>query len=218
MENPFRYGEIVSGSFFTDREQELADLVSDALSGQNVVIISPRRYGKTSLVLIARERLISEGALVVYVDLLRVSTLNELANELATALYNGIVAPLQRLKHQIGEIFGSLPVTPKVVFNPNGTWGVELAVSDKRREAELMQRKVRLGFSENLERSPSRLAHAIGPQRMRIDRKLRQSHADQRAILSEPAVGFADGAKVSQPIARDREHDDLPLAADGDPT
>ena len=45
MENPFRYGEIVSGSFFTDREHELADLVSDALSGQNVVIISPRRYG-----------------------------------------------------------------------------------------------------------------------------------------------------------------------------
>ena len=26
MENPFRYGEIVSGSFFTDREHELADI------------------------------------------------------------------------------------------------------------------------------------------------------------------------------------------------
>jgi len=142
VENPFRYGEIVSGSFFTDREQELADLTSDALSGQNVVIISPRRYGKTSLVLNARERLISEGALVAYVDLLRVSTLNELANELATALYNGVVAPLQRLKQQISEIFGSLPVTPKVVFNPNGTWGVELAVSDKRREAEDLLEKL----------------------------------------------------------------------------
>src|SRR5438552_11482608 len=120
MENPFRYGEIVSGSFFADREQELADLVSDALSGQNVVIISPRRYGKTSLVLNARERLNVQGALVAYVDLLRVSTLQELTNELATAIYNGIVAPLERVTHQVGEVFASLPVRPKLTLNPNG--------------------------------------------------------------------------------------------------
>lgn len=142
MENPFRYGEIVSGSFFTDREHELADLVSDALSGQNVVIISPRRYGKTSLVLNARDRLQAEGALVSYVDLLRVATLSELTNELATALYNGIVAPVERLKHQAGEIFASLPVRPKLTINPNGTWGVELAVSEQRREAEDLLEKL----------------------------------------------------------------------------
>jgi len=142
MENPFRYGEIVSGSFFTDREHELADLVSDALSGQNVVIISPRRYGKTSLVLNARERLTAAGALVSYVDLLRVATLNELANELATALYNGIVAPVERLKHQAGQIFASLPVRPKLTINPNGTWGVELAVSEQRHDAEDLLEKL----------------------------------------------------------------------------
>ena len=142
MENPFRYGEIVSGSFFTDREHELADLVADALSGQNVVVISPRRYGKTSLVFRARERLTAEGALVSYIDLFRVATLTDLANELATALYNTAVAPFERLKHQAGEIFTSLPVRPKLTVNPNGTWGVELAVSDQRKEAEDLLEKL----------------------------------------------------------------------------
>jgi len=142
MENPFRYGEIVSGSFFTDRELELADLVDDALSGQNVVVISPRRYGKTSLVLKARERLTAEGALVSYVDLFKAATLTDLANELATALYNTVVAPFERLKHQAGEIFTSLPVRPKLTVNPNGTWGVELAVSDQRGEADDLLEKI----------------------------------------------------------------------------
>jgi hypothetical protein len=45
MENPFRYGEIVRGSYFTARAAEITQLDSDARSGQNVVIISPRRYG-----------------------------------------------------------------------------------------------------------------------------------------------------------------------------
>jgi len=142
MDNPFRYGEIVSGSFFTDREQELSELVRDAVGGQNVVIISPRRYGKTSLVLQARERLTAEGAVVSYVDLLRVSTLSEFASELATALYNGVVAPVDRLKHQAGELFASLPVRPKLVVNPNGTWGVELTVSEQHREAEDLLEKL----------------------------------------------------------------------------
>lgn len=142
MENPFRYGEIVSGSFFTDRERELTDLVGDALSGQNVVVISPRRYGKTSLVLKARERLSAEGALVSYVDLFKAATLNDLANELATALYNTVVAPFERLKHRADEIFTTLPVRPKLTVNPNGTWDVELAVSDQRGEAEDLLEKL----------------------------------------------------------------------------
>jgi len=132
MENPFRYGEIVSGSFFTDRESELAELVADALSGQNVVIISPRRYGKSSLVLNARERLVAEGALVSYVDLLRVSTLKELADELGSAIYSGLVAPLQHVKHTVTEVFAHLPVRPSITLHPDGSWSVQFGVGEQR--------------------------------------------------------------------------------------
>ena len=48
--NPFVYGEIVTSEAFADREQERDRLRRDLASGQKVFLISPRRYGKSSLV------------------------------------------------------------------------------------------------------------------------------------------------------------------------
>jgi hypothetical protein len=50
MENPFVYGEVVPSSSFVDRVDELDRLVRDLASGQKVFLISPRRYGKSSLI------------------------------------------------------------------------------------------------------------------------------------------------------------------------
>jgi len=49
-ENPFVYGEIVPRAAFADREAELARLIADLADCQKVFLISPRRYGKSSLV------------------------------------------------------------------------------------------------------------------------------------------------------------------------
>ncbi len=48
--NPFKFGAIVEGKYFTDRNKEIKELISDIESGQNVVLISQRRYGKSSMV------------------------------------------------------------------------------------------------------------------------------------------------------------------------
>src|SRR5262245_53230354 len=52
MDNPFIYGEsvppdVVGG--LADREDELELLSRSMLGGRNVIVIAPRRYGKTSL-------------------------------------------------------------------------------------------------------------------------------------------------------------------------
>jgi hypothetical protein len=49
-DNPFVYGEIVPAAAFTGRDVELDRLTADLASGQKVFLISPRRYGKSSLV------------------------------------------------------------------------------------------------------------------------------------------------------------------------
>src|ERR1041385_3277228 len=49
-DNPFVYGEIVPAAAFVDREAELSRLTSDLADGQKVFLISPRRYGKSSLI------------------------------------------------------------------------------------------------------------------------------------------------------------------------
>lgn len=50
QDNPFVYGEIVTAGAFADRDQERARLAQDLSEGQKVFLISPRRYGKSSLV------------------------------------------------------------------------------------------------------------------------------------------------------------------------
>lgn len=50
METPFIFGKIATEKNFTDREKETADLVRNFTSLINTIIISPRRWGKSSLV------------------------------------------------------------------------------------------------------------------------------------------------------------------------
>ena len=50
MRNLSVYGETVTGDNFCNRVQEINELVNDIENGTNVIIFSPRRYGKTSLI------------------------------------------------------------------------------------------------------------------------------------------------------------------------
>ena len=43
MQNPFRFGSVVSGEDFADRRRELADLGRELAGGQHVFLLSPRR-------------------------------------------------------------------------------------------------------------------------------------------------------------------------------
>ncbi|HUL71589.1 MAG TPA: ATP-binding protein [Vicinamibacterales bacterium] len=49
-DNPFVYGEVVPVWAFVDREAERDRLVADLAACQKVFLISPRRYGKSSLI------------------------------------------------------------------------------------------------------------------------------------------------------------------------
>src|SRR2546422_11607562 len=65
MENPFIYGEVVPAAAFVDRVAELARLVGDLAAAQKVFLISPRRYGKSSLIRRALAAMARRGALTV---------------------------------------------------------------------------------------------------------------------------------------------------------
>jgi hypothetical protein len=53
LENPFVFGEIIDDVNFVDRTAELKQLVRDLADGQKVFLLSPRRFGKSSLVALA---------------------------------------------------------------------------------------------------------------------------------------------------------------------
>jgi hypothetical protein len=49
LENPFRYGGIVLGPYFADRQEEMEELKKEIRNFSRVFLVSPRRYGKTCL-------------------------------------------------------------------------------------------------------------------------------------------------------------------------
>lgn len=137
-ENPFRYGPAALGPNFTDRTTELETLVRDLRSRQNVVIISPRRFGKTSLALTARDRLVQEKVLVAYADLFRATTKHRLLEELGTALYRGLASALDRARAGALDLFKSLPLSPKLTVGKDGSPAIEfgpLAVQEDQDRA-----------------------------------------------------------------------------------
>ena len=67
MQNPFVYGEVVPASAFVNRVAELDRLVGDLSAGQKIFLISPRRYGKSSLIRRALAAMSRRGALTVEV-------------------------------------------------------------------------------------------------------------------------------------------------------
>lgn len=50
MKNPFKFGSLVDAPYFTDRVKELQYIKQFLNSENHLILISPRRFGKSSLV------------------------------------------------------------------------------------------------------------------------------------------------------------------------
>lgn len=120
-ENPFHYGSPAESESFTDRERELSAVVSRMMNGQNVILLSPRRYGKTSLLLGAVEQVRKRRGRSGYASLLRCSSHREVAEALTTAVLNGPLSWLTSQRQKLTDVFGHLRVSPAIEMNPDGS-------------------------------------------------------------------------------------------------
>lgn len=85
--NPFYLKALDLEAPFCNRVKELEKLTRMAESKNDVVIYAPRRYGKTSLVRRVQKRLADEGAVTIFVDFNVVAAVNDVAIQLAEAVY-----------------------------------------------------------------------------------------------------------------------------------
>jgi len=119
MPNPFSLS-IAQGAHFCNRETEIQDLVRHARSGNNVLLFSPRRYGKTSLVKKTLDLLAGEGFLTVYVDLFPIISERDMVSRLSSALFKGVGRGLnqQTLAGRLKDLFKRL--IPIIEVKPDG--------------------------------------------------------------------------------------------------
>lgn len=94
MDTPFSYGRIAEKDNFTDRNSEMQLLTQNFNSLINTIIISPRRWGKTSLVNKASQVVANENKaiLVCQIDIFNCRTEEEFYTAYANALLK-IAAP-----------------------------------------------------------------------------------------------------------------------------
>lgn len=134
MENPFVFGEVVKGEHFADREDELKTLTLDLAGGQNVLLFSPRRYGKTSLIVRVMEALKAKGLVCVYVDFFRATSPQSLGKLYADAITRATASKIEEAIRFVRENFPT--IVPKVVLKGKGSAGFELDFEPPRRDLE----------------------------------------------------------------------------------
>jgi hypothetical protein len=117
MTNPFRYGALALDDAFTNREAEVAELLTDVLNGQDVVVFAPRRYGKSSLVWRVSQQAIAQGVLVAHVNLMTTPTTERLAEKLAETIHDDLASTLFRARERL-RVFAGLRITPVVTVDP----------------------------------------------------------------------------------------------------
>ena len=69
MEKAFVYGMSVEGDNFTDRVKETKRLKMDLENGINVILVSPRRIGKSSIVRKVMREITDPKIKVIYMDI-----------------------------------------------------------------------------------------------------------------------------------------------------
>jgi hypothetical protein len=116
--NPFRYGALALDEAFTNREDEIRELTRDILNGQDVVVLAPRRYGKTSLLWRVMQEVGKKKVLVAQVNLMTTPTKERLAEKLADTIYEHIASALFRARERL-RIFADLRIRPIVTIDPD---------------------------------------------------------------------------------------------------
>lgn len=148
MKNPFVYGEIVSGRDFANRKYEIKELTRDLKDCEKIFLISPRRYGKTSLIINVLTKLKRAGIYTVYIDLYKATSLHKLLELYSRQIAQAVESRLERAIRFIKEVLPNL--RPKVTMDAEGNPSIGIDYVSNKRET--------LRFLDELYDLPQRLA------------------------------------------------------------
>lgn len=98
MIRPFVYGELAENENFIDRVDDRQQLKNFLLNGVNVTLISPRRWGKSSLVKATMKEILEEdtNCRVCFIDAFRLNSETDFYNAFATTVVNSTADSLDK--------------------------------------------------------------------------------------------------------------------------
>jgi hypothetical protein len=126
VKNPFEYGGVVSGDAFCNRRKELADVVRAMENAEKLFVLSERRYGKTSLLRAALNRLPRKRFLSAYIDLWPTDSEATFVAAVAKAITESMSTSTEKLIETAKKFFSNLvpSITPDEEGKPVLSFGM----------------------------------------------------------------------------------------------
>ncbi|MBQ2542235.1 MAG: ATP-binding protein, partial [Bacteroidales bacterium] len=137
MNIPFAYGKIVENNDFTDRTEETSLLRNNFMSLTNTAIISPRRWGKSSLVAKAIKYVKKEqdDILFVKMNIFKTENPQEFYEIFAKRIMEGISSSAESLLTNAKDFIARL--LPKLsISDPIGQYEIALGIDTKNSPIE----------------------------------------------------------------------------------
>jgi hypothetical protein len=136
MDKPFVFGVAAAGGNFTDRQDEAKRLLANFLSGVNTVLISPRRWGKTSLVRKVGKMAEGKGVKVVFLDVFSYRTEAEFYNGFVAAVIKQTSSKWEEWVENTKSFLSRVRPTISMGTDPSTDFSVGLELDEKREAVE----------------------------------------------------------------------------------
>lgn len=136
MKKSFVYGVAVTDYNFTGRKEETKRLKANFKGGLNSILISPRRYGKTSLVDHVCRNLADEGIITVKLDIFGCKTEYEFYNALATAVLKQTASKVQLWMDEARDFLTRLTPRIGIPVDPTSEISISLGITPETHTPE----------------------------------------------------------------------------------
>jgi AAA+ ATPase superfamily predicted ATPase len=128
MDNPFEFGRELGTDELVDRQDEVAAVIDTIRQGTKLFLIGPRRYGKTSILKTAEDRLAGKNAVILRFDAESFPSLDLLVAALIAAAAKSLKGKVERVGEQITKFFSKL--RPELSFSiTQDAWNAKLGVN-----------------------------------------------------------------------------------------
>lgn len=129
--NPFIFGETVTNENFCNRKNEIKDLVEEIKNCQNIMIFSPRRFGKTSLVFKVLEKIENKSFIPFYIDLFPVLTEKDFVDLSISSFSKLFKKDIKSMLINIKNFFKNINPSVSISVSPDGTPSANITFSEK---------------------------------------------------------------------------------------
>ena len=136
MEKSFVYGIAVTDYNFTGRAEETRRLKANFRGGINSILISPRRYGKTSLVDHVCRNLDGEDLIIVRLDIFGCKTEYDFYNALAVAVLKQTASKMQLWMEEARDFLVRLTPKIDIPIDPVSEISVSLGITPETHSPE----------------------------------------------------------------------------------